>query len=239
MTIDSDEFGLPGFGREGHQMIRAILFDLDETLIDRAETMRRFLGTQHRQFQELWRCTNEDFVNTCLKHQDNGYADKLDAYRSACEKLGFTDAGLATKLFSDFKDRYGQDPVPFPGVTETLSHLQARYRLGLVSNGRTRGQMAKIEACNIKRFFSSICISESVGCKKPDEAIFRECLDELSVQPAEAVFVGDNPVVDIEPAIRLGMLAFWVKNPHFPEPLVCDGIITCVSEIPDMLLNFT
>ena len=149
--------------------------------------------------------------------------------------LELKNSSLAEKLYADFKDRYGNEPVPFPDVSETLKLLRRKYRIGLVSNGRTKGQTAKINACGISEFFSSICISESVGCKKPDAAIFQACLDELSVQPNEAVFVGDNPIVDIEPAKKLGMFTVWVKNPHFPAPVICDGIVTNICELPSVV----
>jgi len=216
-------------------MIKAILFDLDETLIDRAETMRRFLMAQHGLFPELSAHSSAAFSDACLVHQDNGYADKLGAYASACKDLGFTDSSLAERLFADFKDRYGRDSVPFPGVSETLKLLQSQYRIGLVSNGRTKGQTAKIESCGIRGFFSSICISESFGYKKPEVAIFKACLEELSVVPSEAVFIGDNPVADIEPAKKLGMFAIWVKNANFPAPEICDGVITNISELPSII----
>jgi len=218
-------------------MIRAVLFDLDETLIDRTETMRKFLLSQHQRFTALHRHTDKKYVEVCLGYQENGYADKLSAYTLACIDLNLSGKALADQLFEDFKERYGKEPVLFPGVFDTLSTLFQIYRIGLVSNGRTKGQTAKIEAGGIAKFFSSVCISESVGCKKPDHAIFLACLNELSVPPVEAVFVGDNPQADIEPAKALGMRAIWLKNEFFPEPVMCDAIILNVQELPRLLEN--
>jgi len=109
--------------------------------------------------------------------------------------------------------------------------------MGLVSNGRTKVQAAKIEASGISRFFSSVCISEAIGVKKPDREIFIKCLDDLSVKPLDAVFVGDNPSLDIEPAKALGMRAVWRRNGCFPEPKSCDGIYSNIDELPGMLKN--
>ena len=216
-------------------MIRAVLFDLDETLIDRTETMRRFLLGQHLRFTDLHSCTDEEYAEACLGHQQNGYADKLTAFTLACFDLGFSSNRLAAEIFEDFKDRYGKEPVLFTGARDTLDMLSQCYRIGLVSNGRTKGQTAKIEASGIAKYFSSICISESVGCKKPDHAIFLACLSELSVSPSDAVFVGDNPKADIEPAKSLGMRAVWLKNEHFSEPAFCDGVIMSIEELPKLL----
>jgi len=216
-------------------MIRAILFDLDETLIDRSETMRLFLLDQHQRFSELHGCSNKEYAEACLKHQQNGYADKHTAYTLACSDLGFTNKKLISEIFEDFKNCYGNLPVLFPGVYETLNILSQSYRIGLVSNGRTKGQMAKINGSGISDYFSSICISESVGCKKPNHEIFLKCLGELSVSPSEAIFVGDNPKVDIEPAKSLGMRTVWLKNKYFPEPEICDFVITDITELPKVL----
>ena len=174
-------------------MIRAILFDLDETLIDRRETMRLFLLEQHQRFSELNSCSDREYAEACLRHQQNGYADKHTAYTLACSDLGITNQKLISAIFEDFKNCYGNLPVLFAGAYETLSMLSLSYRLGLVSNGRAKGQLAKIRASGISEFFSSVCISESVGCKKPNHEIFLKCLHELSVSPSEAIFVGDNP----------------------------------------------
>ena len=218
-------------------MIRAVLFDLDETLVDRTETMRRFLMGQYQRFAALQTRDCSEYIDLCLRYQENGYADKYEAYKLACSDFDPPVLELANLLFEDFMGHYGRDPVLFPKVLETLSILHKSYLIGLVSNGRAKGQTAKIETSGIARFFSSICISESVGSKKPDHEIFTKCLDDLSISPLEAVFVGDNPIADIEPAKSLGMRAIWRKNEFFPEPLSCDGVYSNIDELPELLNN--
>jgi len=61
-------------------MIKAILFDLDETLVDRSGMMRLFLAEQYQHFEELHRYDKKSFIDSCLVFQRNGYADKYDAY---------------------------------------------------------------------------------------------------------------------------------------------------------------
>ncbi len=218
-------------------MIRAIIFDLDETLVDRAETMRRFLIEQYQRFPEISHCSAEYFAQICLRLQENGYADKLQAYTKACGLMEVSNREIAGRLFEDYKHAYGQEPVLFSGVTETLELLHGQYKLGIISNGRTQNQMAKIKASGIKHFFSSIFISEKFGRKKPDESIFYACLNDLSVSPSEAVFVGDNPTADIEPAVKLDMAAVWVKNGHYAEPKDCHGVISNLAELPSLIVE--
>lgn len=83
-------------------MIRAILFDLDETLIDRNETMRLFLANQHSRFPALRACDSDVFAAECLRFQHNGYADKLEAYSKACVSLGIREYNLRQSLCRHF-----------------------------------------------------------------------------------------------------------------------------------------
>lgn len=213
-------------------MIKAILFDLDETLIDRSGMMRQFLSEQYQYFEELHGYDKQSFIDSCLVFQRNGYADKYDAYSAALADLGSKHSDLPLRLFDNLREQYGKIPLLFEGVEKVLKTLSVRYKLGLVSNGRTDVQHAKIRNNGIQKYFSAICISESIGCKKPDPEIFLSCLGGLSVNADEAVFVGDNPVADIQPALALGMEAVWVENQKFPEPQqACKKI----AHLPELL----
>ena len=67
--------------------MKAIIFDLDETLVDRSATVTAFLENQHERFRNRLSSPKTSFVRTVLRHQNNGYADKRVAYGDACEEL--------------------------------------------------------------------------------------------------------------------------------------------------------
>lgn len=212
--------------------MKAIIFDLDETLVDRTATATAFLEDQHKRFRDRLSCPKASFVRTILHHQKNGYADKRMAYADACEEL---NESVTEELYLDFRELYGFQAVAFPGVLQTLAVLAERHRLAIISNGRARCQNAKIDSCGIRRFFDVIKISEEFGAKKPCESIYLSCLSDLGNDARDCLFVGDNPLVDVDPPKRLGMTVVWIRNDHYSEPTLCDAIIDSVAEILPLL----
>ncbi len=211
-------------------MIRAILFDLDQTLIDRTATFARFLTSQYQRFEYGMASTSKEaFVAHVLKHDQNGYVSKDILYPQAVKELSLQLD--ASHLVSDFKQRYGSDPILFPRVRATLERLARSFPLAIVTNGRNRGQNAKIDRSGIRSFFKSIKISEEEGVKKPDPEIYLRCADDLAVSPNECLFVGDNPELDVLGAINAGLKAVWLRNPHFAPPTKHDGIIDSLSDL--------
>ncbi|MFT4632867.1 MAG: putative hydrolase of the HAD superfamily [Candidatus Pseudothioglobus sp.] len=196
-------------------MRRAIIFDLDETLIDRQETMRQFLVGQHQRLFDELAPIGETFVSAVLSHQNGGYADKQLAYELALSgyPVGPT---LVDVLMNDFSENYGGVAVCFADVAEVLAQLQERFVLGLISNGRSTIQRRKLDSAKISAYFDAIVISEEVGVKKPDPSIFLHCLKLLDLSPEDAWYVGDHPVNDMVPAVKMGMRGIWVKNHRFP-----------------------
>lgn len=82
--------------------------------------------------------------------------------------------------------------LAFEGVEHSIQMLyQAGYRLGLVSNGKTPFQEQNFQA------LSSVLVSEAVGLRKPELAIFELASQQLAVQAEQCIFVGDNEHADI------------------------------------------
>jgi HAD superfamily hydrolase (TIGR01662 family) len=97
-------------------------------------------------------------------------------------------------------------------VKDTLSKLQARgKRLGVFSNDRAIGLGLVLEAMKIRHLFQYIETSEFIGIEKPDPRVFSHILDYFQVNPENLVYVGDDPVRDIEPAKRMGLKAIQYK----------------------------
>ena len=207
--------------------MQSLIFDLDETLIDRTETMRLFLANQYLRFANFIEATKEDYITSVLHHQKNGYENKHTAYKLACAEL-INNETIADDLFTDFKDKYGFEAILFTGVKEVLERLSKKFTLGLVTNGRERCQNAKIDFVGIRPFFKSIKISESFGVKKPDQSIFESCLAELGSDPSSCVCIGDNPANDLFPAKNIGMKTIWVINDNFEDFYIYDEAIKSV-----------
>ena len=218
--------------------MQSLIFDLDETLIDRTETMRLFLTNQYLRFANFIKATKEDYIKSVLHHQKNGYENKHTAYKLACAQLIINEQ-IADDLFTDFKDKYGYEAILFTGVKEVLERLSKNFTLGLVTNGRAKCQNAKIDFVGIRPFFKSIKISESFGVKKPDQRIFESCLAELGCDPSNCVCIGDNPINDLLPAKDIGMKTIWVMNDNFDASDTYDEAIESVKFIEAALKKLT
>jgi len=151
-------------------IITAVIFDLDQTLLDRRATFINFLHKQHERWAEKFAGTSVDeYVHFMLSLDNNGYADKAQMYQQSAQKFGLpSDSGLA--LHVDYKERYGASPILYPGVHQLLARLAKQYKLGLITNGRTVGQEQKIEGAQIRDYF------ETIQFPKAKESRSRTCV---------------------------------------------------------------
>ena len=83
--------------------------------------------------------------------------------------------------------------------------------------------------------FSAILVSEAVGLRKPDAAIFNAALKSLNVQPHEAVFIGDNPNADVLGAQAAGLKGIWKRNQRWSGCEEADAICQNLMELPAMI----
>ncbi|MEM6427976.1 MAG: HAD family hydrolase [Deinococcota bacterium] len=214
-------------------MLNAVIFDLDNTLLDRTRTFITFLHKQHARFAgRLVNISVEAFVETVLKYDDNGYAAKPDMYGQACTDWSIN---LRDSLVNDFYEHYGYNPILNEGALELLTSLRQHYKLGLITNGKRKGQNAKIDGAGIRDYFMSIHISEAEGIAKPDSRIFERCLDKLEVAAERAVYIGDHPDKDVAGAQSAGLKGVWVRTPHYAEPAFADAVINTLADLPEVL----
>lgn len=218
--------------------IKAILFDLDNTLIDRTATVLHFLKDQYKEFDFINFCNEEDYLNSFMKYDNNGYAEKLDIYGKIVNDLKIKKTTPET-LLRHFKENYPYEPILFPEVKQELQKLKdTNLKIAIVSNGRTKGQNLKIKKSGIKDFFDFIVISEEFGAKKPEISIYNHALSLLDMKPGSVLFVGDHPKYDVEMPRSLGMKAIWRKGNYFDPPTESDANIDNLSEISEFLKSY-
>lgn len=95
---------------------------------------------------------------------------------------------------------------PYPDTPIVLERLHQRaVPLGVISNAWPSLE-SKYERLGLRKYFRAFVVSARVGCCKPDEAIYRQAIDEMGLPPEDLLFVDDVPEY-VEKAIDLGMTA--------------------------------
>lgn len=110
-----------------------------------------------------------------------------------------------------------------PGARELLDFLKCKARLGIITNGFTAMQQARLEHCGVADLFDPLVISEQIGVAKPDPRIFQHAFAALGEPDKKRVLmVGDNPQSDVLGAQNAGIHSCWLNSMAMPLP---DGII--------------
>ncbi len=206
--------------------LRAILFDINGTLIDietdeGMEEVYRAIG-HFLLYQgiSMRRWEVRDLYFQVMKEQFAVSPEKypeFDVVQVWREILRRRNAGVAFPLP---KKKLEQLPLViaelqrgvsrkrlkcFPGASESLAWLQQRYRLAAVSDAQTAYAVPEIRAVGLDRHLDPIVVSGDYGFRKPDMRLFQIALDTLKVTAAQTIFVGNDRYRDIFGASQLGM----------------------------------
>jgi putative hydrolase of the HAD superfamily len=218
-------------------VIRAVLFDLDDTLYDRDALVLRIAHEQVVAFREQLDGVDANvFVRRLLELDAHGYGSKPAAYARIVSELALPST-LAESLEHHFWESYDRICELPEETGDVLRTLRARgLKLGVVTNGRTDRQALKLERLGIAPLFDAVLISQSEGIRKPDAAIFARAVARCGVEPGEALFVGDHPENDVGGARTAGLIAVWKRVPHREMSLADVAVVDALSDIVPLCL---
>lgn len=208
-----------------------IFFDLDHTIWDfdrNAEEALQELYVIH-ELEALGLTSPELFIEAYTRNNHQLWAEyhlgkiSKETLRLLRFNKTFTDLGLHPDVIPlGFEDAYVQlCPTKtnlFPHAHETLSYLQSKYTLHLISNGFRESTETKIKGTGLAQYFQHIIISEIVGVNKPDKAIFEHALNLAGACKEESLMIGDSLEADIYGALNFGMDAIYFNPLQVPKP---------------------
>jgi putative hydrolase of the HAD superfamily len=218
--------------------LRAIGFDLDNTLYDQAQHMRSFFAVAAEEIAQ--RCgvdrtaAETAFVDVWMLR--TSFYPRL--FDEALERLGIDDRQVVRSLVSRFHDH--RPPLTlFPGVREMLGRLRSRASLFVITDGNEQMQRAKLEALELTSAVDEIVCTGALGKEwaKPATRAFEAVLARFGGSPIEYLYVGDNPACDFHGARRVGMrTARVMTNPfcsHVPrdETYAADVELLTVTDV--------
>ncbi len=198
--------------------MKAVIFDLDGTLLNRDESVKRFIEDQYGRLRKyLGHIPKEKYTARFIELDNRGYVWKDKVYQQLVNEYNISTL-TADYLLQDYLNEFNKHCVPFPNLLSTLEHLKnSNLSLGIITNGFGQFQMDNIKALRIDSYFDAILVSEWEGIKKPDPQIFHRALERLQVKPFESIYVGDHPTNDVKAARDAGMKAIWKKDDQWKE----------------------
>lgn len=219
-------------------MIRAVLFDLDGTLLDWDASLLKFIDRQYDRFKPfLCHIPKEVYERRFIELDQRGYVSKDKVYQQLIEEYQIYNLTWEG-LLDDYLEEFSHNCVPFPNLIDMLEELQDMpLTLGIITNGPGQFQMSSIQALGIAHYFDVILISEWEGVKKPEPEIFKRALKKLQCLPHECVFIGDHPENDVQGARNVGMKGIWKKDASWPH---VEGVLSLdyLAELPKMIKGF-
>ena len=224
---------------------KALLFDLDDTLVDFKASETSALDLVYKNFYQKF-AEKETFTT-------NFHAINQGLWESV-EKLHLPIAHVGLKRFqvlttelsanvdphhvaSFYEDKLGTVSW-LPGAQEAISSLKLHYKLGIITNGFARIQRIKHQSLSLGKWFNSFVISEEVTTAKPHKEIFNIALKEMDALHSDALMIGDSLNSDYQGSINAGIDFCWINakgSPlphHFPEPKFT---LSSVGELPLVL----
>lgn len=231
-------------------MIKAVVFDVDDTLYDQKAPFMAALAplvTNSEKFDftqalQDYRCQSASaYAQVAAGHwtHEEMAVNRLNATLQQQHRGPVTPAMAQT-----FEQTYAEGLKHislFPGLSTALDQLKDQFKLGIITNGKTQHQLAKVMQLQMHRWVDrdNIITSEESGLAKPDPQIFTLMNHRLDLRASEVAYVGDCYGMDVKGAKQAGWHAFWFNHRNaemtngnwIPDQTVGDSL-----ELQDLLL---
>ena len=206
--------------------IRAVFFDLDDTLCDTIGTREaRALVAFESLAGEQPELDREEFVARVMEPRSERVVRGVPG---VVEELGLAGSVAGRRAIAAWSFEGCIEFLrAFDGVAETVDRLRYDYTLGVITNGDGKLQRAKWLRMNLA--IKLVVISAECGFEKPDRRIFAHACSLAGTDASDAVFVGDRLDVDIAGAKAAGMRAVWFNH--------WGGTLDGVSVRPDAVIT--
>lgn len=212
-------------------MIKAIIFDLDNTLIDRQKAFKEML---ERKFHILFDDEEliQKMINDILKWDNNGTVERINVFKKWAEVYHITKI-TPEQLDKEWSNESGSVAFLFDDVRDTLKELKKKYKIAVLTNGNASSQRRKLNTINIYDLLDYSLVSSEYGVRKPDKKIFEYTAKQLDLKTEECSYVGDNYKIDILGSRNAGMLPVFISRNN-----EIHADVLCIQTINELLQHF-
>lgn len=227
-------------------MIKYILFDLDDTLLDfhkaEAAAIKKTFSHIGIPADDAVIARYSDINASQWRRLEKG---EISREQVLVERFDILFAELGVRIPSEMAQKtyeylLGVGHYFIDGAPEILDALHGRYRLYLVSNGTANVQDRRLHSADMEKYFDGVFISERVGYNKPSKAFFDACFAQIDgFEKDKAIIVGDTLSSDILGGINAGIKTCWFNPKGLPaDPAIpADYEIRALPELPALLVR--
>jgi len=195
--------------------VKAVIFDIEDTLYDSSLQMRMTRLNAVRAMIEAGLPIDLETGYKTLEEIVSQYGPHYTKhFDSLLERLGlrWNPAVIAAGVvaYRETSDVYLK---PFPDTIPTLVRLRdQKYKLGVVSDGRSVKQWQKLIQLGVHHLFHSVVITEDLKATNLSTKQFIKCLEDLGVKPQESVYVSSRPNKEIRCANEAGIVTVRIRQ---------------------------
>ncbi|UUU39806.1 HAD family hydrolase [Streptomyces sp. NBC_00162] len=231
--------------------IRAILWDIDDTLFDytgadaaglsRKLEEERIAGRYGTPAQALalWREITDRHWARFAAGEGTFQGQRRERVREFLGEPGMS-AEAADAWLERYIEHYKAAWTVFPDVVPALDALAEDYRHGVLSNSSTANQDPKLRDLGLRDRFEVLVCAVELGISKPEAGAFLAACEALGLPPGEVAYVGDQPEIDARGARDAGLLAIWLDRDG-GRGYGPDGVhrIAGLGQLPELLAGDT
>jgi HAD superfamily hydrolase (TIGR01549 family) len=209
--------------------MRAVVFDLDDTLYPRERFVRSGLAAVAQYVDEHFGVAAVRAYTTLLKASAEEHGTE---FQVLCDTFGLRHA-IVPELLQVFRSHRPELWLAH-GAFDTLQALRNDgWRIAILTNGLPPVQAAKVHALGLMKHVDHVIYAaEYAEAGKPDRAVFAEVLHRLGLAPEQCVMVGDNVECDVRGGREAGMRTIWMRRNGAEGNGGADAVVEALAEVP-------
>lgn len=204
-------------------MIKAVIFDLDNTLCDSSGIIKdilRSIFTKHLKYFPDKNINN--LISLNIKLFDKLISDPNIPLSAAVIRVWFEffenlrikpPLKIVLKLIENIHSEVPKKVRLIDGAQELINYLKSKdIKIGVLTNGIFIDQANKLIKLKLSNFVDCLVTADMCASEKPNPKIFKYILNKMTVSPNQVLMIGDDYIADIKGAHDIGIKTIYIKN---------------------------
>ena len=210
--------------------IRAVIFDLDDTLYSEKDYVKSGYNAVAEVLPQLPEASEKFWC---------AFESGKKAFDTVLEEAGLLSSEVLKQCIEIYRSHKPKIQL-YKGVPELLEYLREHgVKIGVITDGRPEGQRNKIEALGLEKLVDSIIITDELGgisFRKPNDISFRIMQRKFGIPFGRMMYVGDNPSKDFIAPRQLGMQSVWFFNEEGLYAPKCEPCkVKTINKLSDLI----